>query len=100
MRVNFGRSGSNTTAASWPEPAVIRPPRAWRRDERRESRLRWQNKLEPICSGPAMPLTGVDGNALTSAGLVQDPVETLRRTQHRLTPRLTKRGPHWRAAGV
>src|SRR6516164_6867986 len=25
-----------------------------------------------------MPLTGVDGNALTSAGLVQDPVETLR----------------------
>src|SRR5262249_889738 len=37
-----------------------------------------------------MPLTGVDGNAFTSAGLVQDPVETLRRTQHRLTPRLRK----------
>jgi hypothetical protein len=37
-----------------------------------------------------MPLTGGDGNALTSAGLVQDPVETLRPTQHRLTPRLRK----------
>jgi hypothetical protein len=46
-----------------------------------------------------MPLTGVDGNAFTSAGLVQDPVETLRRTQHRLTPRLRKRDPRRRAAG-
>jgi hypothetical protein len=30
-----------------------------------------------------MPLTGIDGNAPTSAGLVQDPVGTLSRTQHR-----------------
>ena len=37
-----------------------------------------------------MQLTGVDGNALTSAGLVQDPVEALRPTQRRLTPRLRK----------
>jgi hypothetical protein len=32
-----------------------------------------------MCRGPAMQLTGVDGNALTSAGLVQDPAEKLRR---------------------
>jgi len=59
---------------------------------RRESEQsdRRQNKPEPICQGRAMPLTGGDGNALTSAGLVQDPVETLRRTQRRLTPRLRK----------
>ena len=47
---------------------------------RRESEQsdRRQNMLEPIRQGPAMPLTGVDGNALTSAGLVQDPVEKLK----------------------
>src|SRR5215831_5175859 len=36
-----------------------------------------------MCRGSAMQLAGVDGNALTSAGLVQDPAEKLRR---RATP--------------
>ena len=47
-----------------------------------------------------MQLTGVDGNALTSAGLVQDPVEKLRRTHHWLMHDCGNRGLSWRAAGV
>jgi hypothetical protein len=47
-----------------------------------------------------MPLTGVDGNALTSARLVQDLVGTLGRTQRRLTPRLRKPWSPLARAGV
>jgi len=48
-----------------------------------------------------MRLAGVDGNAHTSAGLVQDPVERLRRSAT-LCERhdCRNRGLSWRAAGV
>ena len=48
-----------------------------------------------------MELTGVDGNALTSAGLVQDPVETLRRSATLADATIAEnRGLSWRAASV
>jgi hypothetical protein len=47
-----------------------------------------------------MQLTGVDGNALTSAGLVQDPVEELRRSATLAHATCGNRGLSWRAAAV